>query len=262
MKPVAVDFLSEGARLRGRFYAAEGNEEPFTLLYVPGWPANPEDFLGLGPRLSCHGINMMEFYPRGLHSSEGTASFANCLQDIRAALRYLGQADLQRQFNVDATRVVLGGYSYGGGMAMAYAAQDASVRRVISIAGNDHGEFARELQRNAPFAEGIRGWLASTRAPEGPARFDLEASLKELVDNPGIYGLRENASKLADRSILIVGGWEDQGPTVDQYLLPLYRALRGVGAEKVTFIVYHTDHSFSNVPQRMAVDVAEWILRE
>lgn len=30
---------------------------------------------------------------------------------------------------------------------MAYAVQDPSVRRVTSIAGNDHGEFIRELQR-------------------------------------------------------------------------------------------------------------------
>ncbi|MFO7707797.1 MAG: alpha/beta fold hydrolase, partial [Desulfobacterales bacterium] len=68
----------------------------------------------------------------------------------------------------DTTRLVLGGHSYGGGMAMAYAARDSSVRRVISIAGNDHGEFIREFQRNAAFAELVRSMLLSTRGPEGP----------------------------------------------------------------------------------------------
>jgi hypothetical protein len=36
-------------------------------MFVPGWPANPEDFLGLGPLLTQRGINVMEFYPKGMH---------------------------------------------------------------------------------------------------------------------------------------------------------------------------------------------------
>jgi len=143
---------------------------------------------------------------------------------------------------------------------MAYAARDTSVRRVISIAGNDFGEFVRELQRSAAFAEGFRRMLWSTREPAGPARFDVEAGLKEFVDRQDVYGLRENAANLADRSILLIGGWEDEQITIEQFILPLYRALRGAGAAKVTFLVYHTDHDFSNVRQRLASDIAGWLL--
>ena len=260
MEPVSIEFMSEGGRVHGRLFRAEGADEPTTLLFVPGW--GRDDDLELGPLLSEKGINFCTFNPRGVQSSEGIHTHVGTLRDIGAALQWLGQVDVQKRLKVDASRLVLGGYSYGGGMAMAYAARDPSVRRVISVAGNDHGEFARELQRNAAFAEGFRSWFLSTLEPEGWARFDLEANLQELFDHPDIYGLRENAGKLADRSILIFGGWEDQGPTVDQYLLPLYRALRSAGAEKVTFIVYHTDHSFSNVRQRLAADIAEWLLRE
>jgi dienelactone hydrolase len=183
------------------------------------------------------------------------------LQDIGAALQWLRQADVQRRFRVDPTRLVLGGHCYGGGMAMAYAARDPSVRRVISIAGNDHGEFAREIQRNPAFAEAIRRGMLSTRRPEGPAHFDYDAGLKVLVDHQDVYGLRENAANLADRSILLLGGWEDEQVTIDQFLLPLYRALRGAGAAKVTFLVYHADHDFSNVRRQLASDIASWLLR-
>jgi dipeptidyl aminopeptidase/acylaminoacyl peptidase len=265
MEPVSIEFASEGACVRGRFFAAVGTDDPTTLLFVPGWndPAgNPFDDLGLSALLAEKGINVCTFNPRGLHPSEGIHTHAGTLRDIGAALQWLRQAEVQKRFKVDTARLALGGYSYGGGMAMAFAARDPGVRRVISIAGTDHGEFAREWQRNPAFAEGMRRWLLSTRVPEGPARFDMEASLHELIDHPDIFGLRENAKKLADRSILIFGGWEDTGPTIDQHLLPLYRALRGAGAEKVTFIVYHTDHSFSNVRQRLAADIAEWLLRE
>ena len=264
MEPVSIEFFSEGACVRGRFFAAVGTAPATTLLLFPGWPGDPNDVLGLGALLAEQSINVCMFNLRGLYPSEGTHSHANTLQDIGAALQWLRQADVQRRFEVDPTRLVLGGHCYGGGMAMAYAAGDLSVRRVISIAGNDHGEFARELQRNAAFAEGIRRWMRSTRAPEGPARFDFEAGLKELVDHQDVYGLRENATNLADRLILLVGGWEDKQVTIEQFLLPLYRALRGAGAAKVTFLVYHTDHNFSNVNvrQRLASDIAGWLLRD
>jgi dipeptidyl aminopeptidase/acylaminoacyl peptidase len=262
VEPVSVEIMSEGACVRGRFFSAVEMTPAPTLLLVPGWPGNPDDVLGLGALLAQKGVNICMFNPRGLHNSEGIASHANTLQDIAAAWHWLQQADVQRRFRVDTTRLVLGGHSYGGGMAMAYAAQDSSVRRVISIAGNDHGEFARELQRNSTFTEGIRRMLLSTRIPNGPARFDVEAGLKELVENQGIYGLRENAANLSDRSILLLGGWEDEQVTIDQFMLPLYRALRSAGAARVTFLVYHTDHDFINVRHQLASDISNWILRD
>lgn len=199
--------MSEGACVRGAFFRAVGAAPAITLLHVPGWPGEPDDgLLNLGALLAEQGINVCMFNPRGLLQSEGIHTHANTLQDIGAALQWLRQTDVQKRFGVDSTKLILGGYSYGGGMAMAYAARDSSVRRVISIAGNDHGEAIRECQRNAMFAEGIRRYLLSTRSPEGLARFDLEAGMKELVDHQDIYGLRENAASLADRSILLIGG--------------------------------------------------------
>jgi pimeloyl-ACP methyl ester carboxylesterase len=262
MEPVSIEFISEGECVRGRFFRAVGEDQPTTLLFVPGWPGTPEDFLGLGPLLSQQGINVLEFLPRGWQSSEGIYTHTGALQDIGSTLQWLREAYVQKRFKANTVKLVLGGYSHGGGLAMAYAARDPSIRGVISCAGNDFGEFARELQRKAIRIEGLRRWVLSTRAPEGPARFDPEACDQELIDHPDIFGLRENADKLADRSILLFGGWEDQGPTIDQYQLPLYRALKSAGAEKVTFIVYHTDHSFGNVRQRLAADIVEWILRE
>jgi dienelactone hydrolase len=262
MEPVSIEFIIEGECVRGNFFSAIGSKEPVTLILVPGWPGGPDDSLGLGPLLSEKGINFYTFNPRGLPPSGGTYSPTNALQDIRAALHWLRQADIQKRFKVDPERLALGGYSNGGGLALAYAAQDQTIKRVISFAGNDFGEFAREFQRNNTFAEGMHSWLVSTYEPVGPARGNVEASLQELIDHPDIFGLKENADKLADRSILLFGGWEDQGPTIDQYQLPLYRALKAAGALKVTFIVYHTDHSFRNVRHCLAEDTTEWLLRK
>lgn len=259
MGSINFSFKSSGANLTGMFFPAQTAEEPITFLFIPGWPALLEDFLDLGPNLSKLGIHFMSFYPRGFHSSEGESSFSHTLEDIGSALRYLQQVDLQKQFHIDPSNIILGGYSFGGGMALAYAAQDPTIKQIISIAGTDHGEFVREMHRNATFASGIREFLLSTKAPAGPVRFNLEEGFQELYDHQEIFGLRENASTLAERSILLIGGWDDMNVTIEDSLLPFYRSLKKSGGKDVTFIVYHTDHSFKFVLSELASDIATWI---
>jgi dipeptidyl aminopeptidase/acylaminoacyl peptidase len=261
VQSVPVEFLSAGVHVRGKFFPARDAKPVYTLLLVPGWPGNPNDVLGLGQLLAEQGVNVLMFNPRGLHNSEGTASFPNTLEDIDAAIRWLGRPETQQRFLVDTARIALGGHSYGGGLATAYAAWNPSVRSVISIAGNDHGEFIRRYQRDSSFAAMMDAMLVSTRAPAGPVRFDHKANIRELVENEARYDLRRNANKLADRSILLLGGWEDQQTTIEQIMLPLYRALQNAGAKDVTFTVYHTNHNFSKVQERMANDIRDWLVR-
>ncbi len=262
MTSIGVGIDSDGLRLQGRFFQAAGRGLHPTLLLIPGWPGNPQDVLGLGERLVGHGINVLVVNPRGMHESEGTNTFAGTLRDIGAALRWLRTSEVFERFQIDTANIFLGGHSFGGGMAMAYAAADTGVRRLISIAGTDHGEIIREFERNEAFASAIREMLQRTKAPEGPVRFDLEFGLNELSEGRQVYGLRENAGRLSDRSILLIGGWEDLSTTVDEFMLPLYRSLKDAGAEDVTFLVYHDDHGFGEVRDRMAEDIAAWIARK
>lgn len=146
-------------------------------------------------------------------------------------------------------------------MALAYAAQDPTIRRVVSCAGNDHAEFIRETQRNAELAREFQVWHRQSMAPQGPVRFHFETDMQELAEHQDVYGLRENAERLSDRSILICGGWEDPFVTVDQYLLPFYRALKKAGAQDVRFLVYHTDHRFDGVRELVADEIANWVLK-
>lgn len=259
--PVLVEIDSDGSAMKGRVFSSGRQAPGATVLLLHGWPGSSDDVLGLGALLSREGLNAVMFNPRGMHGSEGTASFAHAVADIGAAFAWLRQPAIARKFGIDTSRIVLAGHSWGGGLSLAYAARDPAVHRIISIAGNDYGEFIREYKRNAAFAAAIDTMLRPTMAPGGPVRYDPQADgMVELSEHIDVYGLRENAARLADRDILLIGGWEDRQVTVEQYLLPFYRALTREGAANVTFLVYHDDHRFGRVRQRLAWDIRDWVL--
>jgi pimeloyl-ACP methyl ester carboxylesterase len=235
-----------------------GENPQATVLLVPGWGGGPNDVLGIGKALSSEGISAVVLTPRGWYNSEGTYSFAKALEDIKAALNWIRNS---KRSDIAATNIILGGHSWGGGICLAYAAQDTTVRRIFSVAGTDHGILIRKYLSNEKFAGRIDKLLASTKAPEGTIRFDVKESLNELAEGQEIYGLIENAVKLADRSIIIFGGWEDTNTTIDDYLLPDYRAFKAAGAEDVTFKTYHDNHGFGSVRKELYTDLISWIKR-
>lgn len=237
---------------------AAGPEPAATVLLVPGWGGGPTDVLGIGRALSEAGVSSVVLTPRGWHESEGVATFSNALGDIGTAWTWIRESGRPE---LNPSDVVLGGHSWGGGMALAYAARDSSVRRVFSIAGTDHGQFIRQYQSDPEYAATLHQLLTESAAPQGPIRFDVDGTLQELADGQATYGLLENVERLADRSVLLVGGWDDQNVTVDRTLLPLYRALRKAGDQDVTFQVYGADHSFAKVRPDLHADLLAWIRR-
>ena len=258
--PVEIEFLSHAARVHGRAFLAPGAGLKPTLLMVPGWPGNPNDVVGLGEALPSLGINMIMFNPRGMHASEGSFGFENTVADIGAALEWLARDEVRQRFGIDPGRITLGGYSFGGGMVMVYAAKDQQVRRLISISGADVGETVAALLGDPEKAKSFRELLSAPgKSPVRIAGFD--ATLNELRRTGNVYALRETAPAVADRSILLVGGWEDGTVTVEQTVLPYYRALKKAGAQDVRFLVYHADHRFGSVSQRLASDIRDWLVR-
>lgn len=235
-----------------------GENPSETVLVVPGWGGGPSDVLGIGKALSSEGIPVVVLCPRGWHDSEGIASFAHGLEDIQTALDWIRDT---KRTDLESTNVILGGHSWGGGISLAYAAQDTTVSRIFSVAGTDHGIIIRMYQSDDTLAGIIDRILASTVAPEGPIRFDVEGTLTELKEGQEVYGIIENAENLADRSILIFGGWEDRNTTIDDFLLPNYRALKAAGAKDITFKTYHDNHGFGSVREELYSDLISWIKR-
>jgi dipeptidyl aminopeptidase/acylaminoacyl peptidase len=264
--PIDITIDRNVVHLKGKFYIAEGMKIFPTVILLQGFPGNEKDVLGLGNQLAQEGINVLTFNYSGTHKSQGEFNFENTQKDIQAAFEFIHKSENIREYRIDTTRIYIGGYSYGGGMALSYAANHPEISAVFSIAGTDHGEFFREYARNPELKKMIDDMFEELTYPSGPVRFAIGGTAKEIAEmkiielNP-TYDLRKSVPLLVDKNILLIGGWEDVNVSIEHLLLPLYRALKNEKKANVEFIVYHTSHSFSNVRDKLAEDIIKWLKR-
>jgi dipeptidyl aminopeptidase/acylaminoacyl peptidase len=264
--PIDITVDREGVLLRGKFHVVEETGTFPTVILLPGFPGGEVDVLGIGSKLAQAGINALTFNYSGIYKSQGEFNIENTQKDIWEVFQFIHKTESIHKYKIDIARIYIGGFSYGGGMALTFAANHPEITNVFSIAGNDHGEFFREYARNPEMKQMIDEMFEELTYPNGPVRFAIGGTAKEIVEmkiielNP-TYDLRKSAPLLVDKNILLLGGWEDVNVSIENILLPLYRALKKEKVENVRFIVYHTTHSFSNVRDKLAEDIIEWIER-
>ncbi len=246
-------FPSDGFAIQARFFASP-TEPIATLLLLPPGSLDPTNVLDMGGLLPARGVNVVTFAPRGFHGSEGVPSIANFIDDIGAALCWL-RGDGGRALGVDPDKIVIGGHSLGGGLAMAYAVRDSTVGGVVSVAGNDLGEFARRIRSSSAAEARLRQSLNRIGAP------DPELIIREILDGEATYGHTENALRLAQRAVLLIGGWDDTTAPMETVVLPFYRALQAQTGSDVTIIAYQDGHSFRDSREEMASDIEAWLAR-
>ncbi len=255
-----IEIKRAGLLLRGRFHRAERSSRGPAVLLLQGSPGNEEDVLGLGSGLAQAGISVLTFNYSGTLRSEGLSSFAATQADIAAAYEFIRTN--RKQLDIDPSLVVLGGWSYGGGMGMTYAANHPEVRALFSIAGTDHGEFMREYATDERYREMVDHIFEEMARPDSPWRLAPGATPRDYrkeVHDITPYDLRKAADQLADRQILLVGAWDDTSVKVDNHILPLYRTLQRAGCTSVSIQVLATDHAFTDHRQRLLKVVLDWI---
>lgn len=251
-------------KLKGKFYQAEGDRLLPTVILLHGFPGNETDVLGVGKRMPEAGINALTFNYSGTYQSEGLYSFDNTQKDIKAAYDFIHHANNIEAYKIDTSKIILGGYSYGGGMALTYAANHPEIKSVFSIAGTDHGEFFREYFRNKHFKQMIDEIFEQLTAPDGPVRFSKGTKPKDVTEessavSDSTYDLRKCAPLLVQKNILLIGGWDDVNVTIDNHILPLYRTLQKEKAENVTILAFQDDHAFKKVRTELADVIINWI---
>jgi dipeptidyl aminopeptidase/acylaminoacyl peptidase len=262
--PVDITIDRSGVLLKGKFHVAEGTGFLPTVLLLQGFPGNETDVLGVGKILSESGINTMTFNYSGTFKSQGSTSLENSLLDIKAAFDFLHNSENIKKFKIDTTLIILGGYSYGGGMALTYSIKHLEIKTVFSIAGVDWGEYYLEYIRNPEFKKTTDGNMAKMASMTEQVRFEKGAMPDEITQGgivhlDSAYFLQKSSQTLALKDILIICGWDDPMATIDQYILPLYRALKKEKAQNVQITAFQDGHYFSKSRAELAMVIIKWI---
>ena len=262
--PLDITIERDGIQLKGKFYTAEGTGVFPTVILLQGFPGNETDVLGIGKKLSDVGINTLTFNYSGTHLSEGEFNFDNSQKDIEAVFKFIHQSENIQKYQIDTTRIILGGYSYGGGMALTYAANHQGIKEVFSIAGNDHGAFMNEYNSNPEMQKDIDKMFDELKKQKEVVRFGPGGTVKEIAEmkiiesNP-TYDLRYCVPLLVQKRILLISGWDDHSVSIENIILPLYRELKKEKAENVKIVGFQGDHSFKNSRAKLAQTIIEWI---
>lgn len=251
----------EGVKLKGEFYISASDDNSPTLILLQGFPGNETDVLGLGNIVSQAGINVITFNYSGTFRSQGESNWENAQEDIKAVFSFIYKPDIIKKYRIDTNKVYLSGYSYGGGMAFTYAAQHPEIKKIISIAGNDHGAFMKEYIRNIELKGTIDNIFERLKSPDGPVRFAKGGTPSEvaIIKMDPKYDLIKMAPLLKEKDILIICGWDDQQVKIENNILPFYRALKKENAKNVKMIAFQDNHLFINSRTEVAEKIIDWI---
>ena len=259
---IDINLISNGNKLNAHIYLSETDYSSPTLILMHGYPGGEGDPLGLGKRLSALGINVLIFNYQGTWSSEGEFSFESSMEDAGNAIKFLKEKENIEKFKIDTSNIVLGGYSYGGAMALTAAIYNPEINRLVSIAGPDESVFGRKMLADQNFRNIFQQMLSESYYPNGPIKGDFEAQITFWLSNLDRYDLVLNADSLKSKDILLIGGWNDNSVIMEEHLIPLYRKLQYLNTNKFEIMAFNTDHSFRNAREELTETIYRWMINE
>jgi dipeptidyl aminopeptidase/acylaminoacyl peptidase len=162
---------------------------------------------------------------------------------------------------IDPEKIILGGWSFGGGLTPAGAAQNPGVRRIFTISGRNFGKEARKIEADPEYAKQVSRNLEGLRTPKGPINYQADL-IPDLIAYQDSLDYEKLAPVLKDRDILLIGGWNDDLSPIEDYQIPFYRALVENGANKVRIEAVHDGHEFSESKDQLVKIITDWLREE
>ena len=90
---------------------------------------------------------------------------------------------IKRRYNIDTSKIVVCGYSFGGTIAIESAMYNDKIKNIISIANDDHSVSLKKAATDLEYRKGYEQFIAKSFEPEGPFRGDLNALMELYIQN-------------------------------------------------------------------------------
>ena len=231
---------SNGKRMPGIAYLAEGEGPHPTVLLLHGYPGNEKN-LDIAQGLRRAGWNVVFFHYRGAWGAEGEFSFLNAQADVAAALNYLRQPEITDKLAIDPDRISLVGHSMGGHMAIAGIFDDAETRCSIAYDPANLGARGKGFFEDA---EASKMWLAYSDTLYMLKGWSGNKAKAESIKHGEKLDLVKRASALNGRPLLIVAADTDVIP-MELHIDPLVEEVSKHDKPSLTLKYLIDDHSFS-----------------
>ena len=248
---IETSFLSQGDRLNGFVYLANGPGPHPSVVLLHGYPGNEKN-LDIAQYLRRDGWNVFFFHYRGAWGSEGAFSFLNAAEDVGAALNHL--RNNAARYRADASKIAIVGHSMGGQMALAGAANDLGVTCAATLAAArleplpDDPED--ETQRDA-----FRAYADSLIMLAGHDGGNVIEQGAAFADR---YPLAEIVSKFSDKRLFLLAAEHDDAVPVKVH--EAYVAAFSKNPDvKLDSEIYVTDHSFNSNRIAISRRIADWL---
>ncbi len=256
--PDTLTYKVEGDKVVAFFYSSGKINSP-TLFFIHGF-MDSGDKWNIGSELSKAGINVFIIDHRGCYLSEGKYSMMNAQQDIDWGIRFLNSNTIRQKYHMNSESTILGGYSFGGGMALTYAKHHPEIKRVITIAGPDIGKLHQEFQQDSYAKSMFEAILETTSKPYGPIQYAYKHPLLEFAQKEDYFKIIGSSTTIKGIDILMIGAKNDQTVNLHHHTLPLYSYLKPYNEAHLK--IYDDGHSFHKVKKELVDEIIYWIIKK
>jgi len=261
-----LSFNSEGSKLNGLMYIANGPGPHPTVILLHGYAGNERN-LDLAQAMRRAGNNVLYFNYRGTWGfnyrgtwgSGGEFSISHALEDVATAVKLAREKRWASMYRSDPNQVALVGHSFGGFLGAITSAEDNDISCFAFLAGANLGTLGIQARGNDGLKAALEAAFGSDMDVDGgPINGEARQMVSEMVDRAEAYDIRSRASSLATRPLLLVAGERDEALPKQDHHDQVYAALRAAGAEQLTELVFDDDHSFSASRIELARRLVDW----
>jgi len=237
-----LTFESQGHRLTGLIYIANGPGPHPTVVLLHGFPGNEKN-LDIAQVLRRAGFNVMFFHYRGAWGSEGDYQVLKGYEDALTALEFLRQPDNATRYRVNTEKMSVLGHSLGGYTSLATGHRDERLVCVGAMSPVNMGVWAGGVNANDPALDRIVSYadqLFMLHNFNGDAmRQQMKSTNTAEVDTttfgPGLRG----------KSVFMVVGEQDNVTPAAVMFNPVVAAYSKDEKIKLQHHIISGDHSFS-----------------
>ena len=250
---------SDGQRMPGLIYLANGAGPHPTVLLLHGFPGNEKN-LDIGQDLRRNGFNVLFFHYRGAWGADGSYRILNLADDVAAALEYLRMPDNAKNLRVNTSKLSLLGHSMGGFSALAAGSRDNELACVGAMSPANVGMIKMGVDTEEENSLRILHYADSLFMLNG---YGAKQMLEELRSaDLAEVDTRAFGPGLKGKSVLLVVGDKDPVTPAEIMLLPVVEEYARVPGLKVEHHVISGDHSFSWSRLALTKLVRNWMLRD